>query len=113
MIQPLTLVSFSYKHGAPPENAELVIDCRAMRNPWTVPKFRELTGLNIMVQTFVGQDPKFTELLGLAMERCRFGGTIAFGCLGGKHRSVAMAELCHARLKDMGYESKVMHMVLQ
>jgi UPF0042 nucleotide-binding protein len=112
-MEPLTLVTFGYKKSVPPKDAAIVVDCRTLRNPHSDPKLRDLDGRDLDVQTYVALDPKFGPLMAFALERARFGGTIAFGCYGGRHRSVAMAELVKKRMHNMGCESKIRHSVLK
>ena len=108
-MEPLTLVTFGYKNSVPPRGASVVVDCRELRNPHSDPKLRDLDGRDANVQTYVALDPRFGPLMAYAMERARFGGTIAFGCYGGRHRSVAMAELVKKRMNDIGYKAIIKH----
>ena len=98
----MTVVSFSYKQGLPRE-ADLVFDVRFLKNPHYDETLRPLTGRNAAVASFVSDDPDYalffermTGLLALLVPRYRAEGksylTIALGCTGGRHRSVAVAE---------------------
>ncbi len=109
LMEPLTLVTFGYKNSVPPRGATVVVDCRELRNPHSDPKLRDLDGRDVNVQTYVALDPRFGPLMAYAMERARFGGTIAFGCYGGRHRSVAMAELVRKWMNDIGYKATIKH----
>lgn len=98
----LQLVSFAYKHGIPLE-ADVVFDVRFMENPFYIDRLRPLNGLDPEVRAFVLDQPltarfldfvrQFLDLMlpGYAAEgRSRL--TVAFGCTGGQHRSIAIAE---------------------
>jgi len=118
---PLTLavVSFAYRHGLPRE-ADLVFDVRFLRNPHYVEALRPLTGGHAAVQEHVAADPAFPVLLerldGLLrpiLPAYRREGrsylTIAFGCTGGRHRSVVVAERFAERLRAAGWPVMVHH----
>jgi UPF0042 nucleotide-binding protein len=114
-----TVMSFGFKYGIPVD-ADLVADLRFLPNPYWDPKLKELTGLDSAVNDYVvasdqAQDflTKYAELIelvedGYLREGKRFV-TIAMGCTGGKHRSVAMAENLSARLVKSGVEVRVVH----
>ena len=114
-----TVMSFGFKYGIPVD-ADLVADLRFLPNPYWDPTLKELTGLDAAVNDYVvGSDQaqefltKYAELLdlvedGYLREGKRFV-TIAMGCTGGKHRSVAMAENLSARLVKSGVEVRVVH----
>jgi UPF0042 nucleotide-binding protein len=108
----LQLVSFAYKHGIPLE-ADVVFDVRFMDNPFYSDKLRPLNGLDPAVRAFVLDQPltprfldvveQFLELVlpGYEAEgRSRL--TVAFGCTGGQHRSIAIAEEVAARWRAAG-----------
>lgn len=112
-------ISFGYKHGLPLE-ADLVFDVRFLPNPHFVPEFRHLTGLNKEVVTYLDQFPQTVEFLDRVTELLLFllphyireGKsylTIAFGCTGGQHRSVMIAEEIARRLTTSGYQAKTSH----
>ena len=96
-------MSFGYKYGLPVD-ADLVVDCRFLPNPHWVPELRPLTGRDEPVRDYVLRQPGAEEFLDTLRATCssiiaagyqREGKryvTIAVGCTGGKHRSVAMAE---------------------
>jgi UPF0042 nucleotide-binding protein len=104
----LNIVSFGYKYGLPVD-ADLVADCRFLPNPHWVPELRALSGLDPAVRDYVLSQPAATAFLaaylqvlevslaGFEREGKRYV-TLAIGCTGGKHRSVAMAEQLTARL---------------
>jgi RNase adapter protein RapZ len=119
--QPLLLstMSFGFKNGVPAE-ADLVFDARFLPNPHFVPEFRPLTGRDAKVAEYVMGFPQTQEFLDKTTEMLLFllphyvqeGKsylTVAFGCTGGQHRSVALAEEINRRLKDAGYRTKVTH----
>jgi UPF0042 nucleotide-binding protein len=114
-----TLVSFGYKHGLPLDT-DLVIDCRFLPNPHWVEDLRPLTGLDEPVRDYVlGQpitDEFLTELRGLLtlllpayVKEGKSYLTIAFGCTGGRHRSVAISEEIAAGLRANGFDLRVTH----
>jgi UPF0042 nucleotide-binding protein len=114
-----TVVSFGYKYGLPVD-ADLVVDVRFLPNPHWIPELRPLTGQDESVRDYVlGQEgakeflDKYTEILkiigaGYTRERKRYL-TLAVGCTGGKHRSVAMSEQLARRLTEMGIHTTVVH----
>jgi RNase adapter protein RapZ len=113
----LNIVSFGYKYGLPVD-ADLVADCRFLPNPHWVPELRALSGLDASVRDYVLGQPAATAFLaaylsvldvslpGFEREGKRYV-TLAVGCTGGKHRSVAMAEQLAARLS--GRDVSVSH----
>ncbi|WP_395106408.1 RNase adapter RapZ [Actinomadura sp. SCN-SB] len=114
-----TVVSFGYKYGLPVD-ADLVVDCRFLPNPHWIPELRPKTGRDAAVRDYVlGQRgakeflDAYTEVLRLLAEGYEREGkhyvTLAVGCTGGKHRSVAMAEQLAARLRDEGIEVQATH----
>ncbi len=106
----VTVMSFGYKRGLPPE-ADMVFDVRCLPNPYYEPDLAELTGLDQPVADFVFKNghaqamlAKLTELMELTIplfEADRRELTVAVGCTGGRHRSVAMAQALAESLKDM------------
>ncbi len=114
-----TVMSFGFKYGLPVD-ADMVIDCRFIPNPHWVPELRPFTGLNEEVSNYVFSQPGskefldgYAELLRLVAEGYRREGkryvTIAVGCTGGKHRSVAMSEKLGRRLVSEGVETVIVH----
>ncbi len=114
-----TVTSFGYKHGLPLDT-DLVIDCRFLPNPHWVEELRPLTGLDEPVRRYVLDQEisgafldELTSLLELLLPAYVNEGksylTLALGCTGGHHRSVAIAEEIAARLRDRGFEPKVSH----
>jgi UPF0042 nucleotide-binding protein len=114
-----TILSFGYKHGLPLDT-DLVIDCRFIPNPHWVEELRDLTGLDEPVRDYVlGQQvsgqflDELTSLLELLLPAYVREGksylTLALGCTGGHHRSVAIAEEIARRLREQGYDPKVTH----
>lgn len=119
----LTVMSFAYRHGLPRE-ADLVLDVRFLRNPNWVPELKEKTGREADVQAYIAGDESFAEflgqtkkLLGLLVPRYDEEGknylTIAFGCTGGKHRSVFMAEQIKKWLQEENYPAAIHHRELK
>ena len=114
-----TVTSFGYKHGLPLDT-DLVIDCRFLPNPHWVEELRPLTGLDEAVRRYVLDQEisgafldELTSLLELLLPAYVTEGksylTLALGCTGGRHRSVAIAEEIAARLRDRGFAPKVTH----
>src|SRR3954471_8492889 len=115
----ISLVTFGYKYGLPAD-ADLVLDCRFLPNPHWIPELRPQSGLEPDVRDYVLAQPGATELLdgyqrvleilgqGYLHEGKRWV-TLAVGCTGGKHRSVAMAEELGRRLREDGIEARVVH----
>ncbi len=114
-----TVVSFGFKYGIPVD-ADLVADMRFLPNPHWVPELRPLTGRDRRVADYVKSRPEAQEFLeeyvdlidtvvqGYLREGKRFM-TVAIGCTGGKHRSVAMTEEIAARLRDIGLDARAVH----
>ncbi len=114
-----TVISFGFKYGIPVD-ADLVADVRFLPNPHWVPQLRPHTGLDADVNDYVLDDPaarmfldRYTQLLDLVADGYLREGkryvTVAVGCTGGKHRSVAMAENLAVRLVKAGVETLVLH----
>ena len=114
-----SVLSFGFKYGIPVD-ADVVLDARFLPNPHWVDHLRDLSGLNAPVHDFVVELPaardfldRATGLLDLMAEGYLREGkryvTVAVGCTGGKHRSVALAEDLAARLVRQGVESLVVH----
>lgn len=95
---PVKVMSFGYKFGKP-QDATRIIDCRDMANPHGNPRLRQLNGLDADVQHFVRRDKRFDQLIDLGTLDVKDGDVIAFGCVGGQHRSVACAEEAAATLR--------------
>lgn len=106
----LRLLSFGFKH-APPRDADLVIDVRSLPNPYYDPALREENGLNPAVAKYVFQNEEaeqfyqeIKDFVKLSAERAkssgRHGYTVAIGCTGGQHRSVAVAARLAKELAD-------------
>jgi UPF0042 nucleotide-binding protein len=115
----LVLSSFGYKHGRPLD-VDIVWDCRFLPNPHWVDGLRPLSGLDVEIQEFVlNRDltrhfiDHLTAILELLLPAYGDEGksylTVAFGCTGGRHRSVAVAERVARRLSDRGWRPKVSH----
>jgi UPF0042 nucleotide-binding protein len=114
-----TLISFGYKYGLPVD-ADLVVDCRFLPNPHWVPELRPLTGRDQSVSDYVLHQPGAKEVIDGYVERLEFisagylregkrFATVAVGCTGGKHRSVAMSEQLADRLTGLGIQTTVVH----
>ena len=115
----VSCVSFGFKHGVP-EDADLMFDVRFLPNPHFIPEFRPLTGKDAKVAKYIRSFPqsrefiqRISQLLVYLLPHYIHEGksylTIAFGCTGGQHRSVMIAEEVSKRLRKAGYRVKVMH----
>jgi len=115
----VSCLSFGFKNGVPMD-ADLVFDVRFLPNPHFVPEFRQKTGKDAKVAAYVrgfAQTDEFLTrvtdlmlyLLPHYVEEGKSYLTIAFGCTGGQHRSVMMAEEMAKRLKKAGYLVKALH----
>ncbi|MGB7547876.1 MAG: RNase adapter RapZ [Terracidiphilus sp.] len=115
----VSCLSFGFKNGVPLD-ADLVFDVRFLPNPHFVPEFRKKTGKDPKVAAFVRGFPQTEEFLGKVtelmlyllphyVEEGKSYLTVAFGCTGGQHRSVMMAEEMRKRLKKAGYQVKALH----
>lgn len=111
--------SFGFARGMPPL-ADLVFDMRFLDNPHWVPELREQTGLDPAVGDHIRQDPAYDiafaqihALLGTLLPRYRAQGkayvNVAFGCTGGRHRSVFTAERMAQALREDGFSPTVLH----
>jgi len=115
----ISSTSFGFKNGVPAE-ADLVFDVRFLPNPHFVPEFRKLTGRHPKVAKYIRQFPqtqefldKVTDLLMFLLPHYIEEGksylTVAFGCTGGQHRSVFIAEEMKKRLEAEGHRVKAAH----
>jgi UPF0042 nucleotide-binding protein len=115
----VSCVSFGFRHGVP-EDADLVFDVRFLPNPHFVPEFRPLSGRHPRVAKYIRSFPQTQEFINRIVELLvyllphyiREGKsylTISFGCTGGQHRSVMIAEEVGKRIRKAGYRVKVVH----
>ena len=113
------VTSFGFKHGVPVD-VDMVLDCRFLPNPFWVEELRPLSGLDAPVREHVvGGElaqrfvDRVDDLLGLLLPAFEAEGktylTVAFGCTGGQHRSVALAEEVARRLRRRGVDPAVAH----
>ena len=105
----LRLISFGFKYGTPVES-DMVMDARFLPNPYYVSELRELTGKDSRVQEFLMQFGVFTTFLSMTEEwiawswpyiqkEGRMHHSVAIGCTGGQHRSVALVDILAQRLR--------------
>ncbi len=117
--QVLTLMSFGFKHGLPPE-LDLCFDVRFLPNPYFIEELRPLTGNDEPVSRFVLEQAdaapfleRVDDLVSFLLPRFAHEGkayvTVAIGCTGGRHRSVALVRALGERLKARGVECRVVH----
>ncbi|MBQ4381941.1 MAG: RNase adapter RapZ [Oscillospiraceae bacterium] len=115
----VSCMSFGYKYGLPME-ADIVFDVRFLPNPFYVPELRDKTGQSTEVAEYVfkgGQAQeflhRFEEMLSYLMpnyeEEGKLSLTVAVGCTGGKHRSVAVTEALAAYFASKGYTTECIH----
>ena len=115
----VSLVSFGYKYGVPAGN-DLLFDVRFLKNPHFVPELRPLTGLDAPVRGYLDERTDFRDLIARLVELFKFllpryqqenrsYLTIAIGCTGGQHRSVATVEAVRAELEKAGWPVRVQH----
>jgi RNase adapter protein RapZ len=115
----VSLVSFGYRYGIPAD-ADLVFDVRFLPNPFFVPRLRPFSGKDPRVGRYIRSFPQTGEflrrveslLLYLIPHYIQEGKsylTVALGCTGGRHRSVALAEVIRRAIKKKGYSAKVVH----
>ncbi len=115
----VTLMSFGYKHGIP-YGSDLLFDVRFLPNPYFEEDLRELTGMDAPVREFLEDEPEYLEL-GRRLEEFllyllpRYASeqrsyvSVAVGCTGGRHRSVAIVENLKDRLDAAGWTLRVSH----
>lgn len=119
----VSLQSFSYKRGLP-RGLDMVFDCRFLSNPHWVAELRELDGRDAPVVAHVTADPRFSPffdrvvelvqlLLPAQVEEGKAHLSIGFGCTGGQHRSVAVAEMLGKVLADAGWPVSKRHRELE
>jgi UPF0042 nucleotide-binding protein len=115
----ISLVSFGYKFGIP-YGTDLLFDVRFLPNPHFVPGLRERSGRDAEIRDFLGALPEYGEFLRRLEEFVvyllpRYGQenrsylSIAIGCTGGRHRSVAIAEALGERLEGAGWPVRIIH----
>lgn len=115
----ITLTSFGFKHGVPID-VDIVLDCRFLPNPHWDDELRPFSGLDPQIQeyvldrdltqSFLGHlTAMLTELIPAYSDEGKSYLTVAFGCTGGRHRSVAVAEGVARILKERGWRPRVSH----
>ncbi|MBD1205387.1 MAG: RNase adapter RapZ [Rhodobacteraceae bacterium] len=119
----VSLQSFSYKRGLP-RGVDMVFDCRFLRNPYWEAALRDLDGRDPAVVDHVSGDPRFAEffervsglvqfLLPATVAEGKAHLSIGFGCTGGQHRSVAVAEMLGKALAEAGWAVSKRHRELE
>jgi len=115
----LTVLSFGFSRGLP-RNADLVFDMRFLRNPHWESALRPRTGLDPDVAAYIAEDPAYETAVGQIEQLLltllpRYAGegkayvTVAFGCTGGRHRSVHVADRVATALRRAGFSPTVSH----
>ena len=114
----LNIVSFGFRHGKP--NFDKVYDCRTIANPHRNSRLKELNGMNEDVATFVFDDPEAWKLHDRAViaiyemvEDFTPQMYVGFGCVGGKHRSVALAQQVAKTVRLKGVDTTIFHRELR
>ncbi|MCT8159284.1 RNase adapter RapZ [Pseudoruegeria sp. SHC-113] len=119
----VSVQSFSYKRGTP-RGIDMIFDCRFLANPYWKPELRAQNGQDAPVQDYVASDPRFAAffakvldlselLLPAYIEEGKAHLSIGFGCTGGQHRSVTMAEKLAAALAQAGWQVSIRHRELE
>ncbi|SLN52664.1 glmZ(sRNA)-inactivating NTPase [Roseovarius albus] len=119
----VSIHSFSYKRGLP-RGLDMMYDCRFLRNPYWDAQLRKKNGCDPDVQTYIGQDERFDSFSTRVSEMAKFllpayeaeGKaylSIGFGCTGGQHRSVTMAETLAQTLAEEGWQVSIRHRELE
>jgi UPF0042 nucleotide-binding protein len=115
----VSVQSFSYKRGLP-RSVDMVFDCRFLKNPYWKPSLRSATGKEQRVADYIASDSRFVPflkkvqdlalwLLPAYLDEGKSHLSIAFGCTGGQHRSVAMAENLATTLNTEGWQVSLRH----
>ena len=123
------ILSFSYREGGIPADEQghgggFVFDCRCLPNPGRLDKYRALTGSHSEVAAWLEREPlveafmrSASAVMGLALSSYADKGfddlTVAFGCTGGRHRSVYCAERLREQLSQAGYDTTLDHMATE
>ncbi|MDS9465974.1 RNase adapter RapZ [Paracoccus sp. MBLB3053] len=119
----VSVQSFSYKRGVP-RGVDMMFDCRFLSNPHWEPKLRPLDGRDRAVQDYVASDTRFAEFfdkvrdlvlfaLPAHLEEGKAHLVIGFGCTGGQHRSVTLAEIMADALAKAGWQVSIRHRELE
>lgn len=119
----VSIQSFSYRRGVP-RGVDFIFDCRFLQNPHWVPGLKDLDGRDPAVAAYVESDPRFAEffermsdlmifLLPASLEEGKAYLSIGFGCTGGQHRSVAVAEKLGKVLAETGWPVSKRHRELE
>lgn len=119
----VSIQSFSYKRGVP-RGIDMVFDCRFLRNPHWVPDLRAMDGRDAEVVAYIATDARFAEfivkvrdlvlfLMPAQLDEGKAHLAIGFGCTGGQHRSVAVAELIASALAEAGWPVAKRHRELE
>lgn len=119
----VSIHSFSYKRGVP-RGVDMIFDCRFLRNPYWEPALRAMNGQDREVAEYVAQDTRFAGffdkvadlsqmLLPAYIEEGKAHLSIGFGCTGGQHRSVTVAEKLAATLRQNGWSASLRHRELK
>ncbi|MCD9149430.1 RNase adapter RapZ [Pseudophaeobacter flagellatus] len=119
----VSIQSFSYKRGVP-RSIDMAFDCRFLGNPYWVPELRELNGRDEAVQAHIRADDRYDGFFARVLDLVQFllpayreegksHLSIAFGCTGGQHRSVTLAESLAKALAEDGQQVSIRHRELQ
>jgi UPF0042 nucleotide-binding protein len=119
----VSIQSFSFKRGTP-RGIDMIFDARFLRNPYWEPALRKMNGQHDAVSDYISQDPRFAEffdrvkgLVEFLLPQYATEGksylSIGFGCTGGQHRSVALAEKLAKALATAGWQVSIRHRELE
>ena len=109
----IRIKTFGFKTHDPRATAGAVVDCRDLRNPHSHGHLRPFTGRDDQIKDFVRADPRFATKMKEARYAASYSGggdgICWIGCFGGRHRSVAIAELLAEELRGHGFEVELTH----
>lgn len=111
----IKIYSFGVKGDCqrPQERLSLAVDCRCLPNPFSVPHLKDKTGLDQEVQEYVASNgPMFKSMVQQIVGSRAEGAVFGCWCIGGRHRSVALAEAAAKVLRTLGYQVQVHHLSL-
>ena len=119
----LLLQSFSFRNGSP-SGVDMIFDCRFLKNPNWEDGLKNLNGTDVEVKDYLGKDESWASFSKCLMQMLltiipafekegKSYLSIGFGCTGGQHRSVFVAEQLYKHLLDKSYDVKIIHTILQ
>jgi UPF0042 nucleotide-binding protein len=112
----IVIRTFGYRWRKASDYADVVVDCRSLRNPYRDKKLRKFSGLDLEIKKEVKNSPGFGDFYFRELDRVQRTAEVTspclveVGCFGGKHRSVVIGELLAGNLRCMGFEVEVFHL---